>query len=152
MNPTSVEGAWNLPYALDVQRIGLTSPPAGIPVLWWRAVGSTHTAFAVEAFMDQLAEINGQDPLDYRRSLLKDAPRHSAVLKLAAEKAGWGTPPSDGRVRAIAMAESFSTPVAHVVELSVSAEAITVHKVVCAIDCGIVVNPDTVRAQMEGGI
>ncbi|SPH17524.1 Isoquinoline 1-oxidoreductase subunit beta [Defluviimonas aquaemixtae] len=152
VDPTSVEGASHLPYALPNQTVGLTTANVGVPVLWWRSVGSTHTAFAVETFLDELAEAAGKDPLEFRLALLGNAPRHAAVLRLAAEKAGWGTPPPEGRVRGLALAESFSSYVAQVAEISVDGGNVRVHKVVCAVDCGIAVNPDNIRAQMEGGI
>lgn len=152
VDPTSVEGASNLPYAIPNLSVGLTTPPVGVPILWWRAVGSTHTAFAVETFLDVLAAEAGADPLEYRLAMLADKPRHAGVLRLAAEKAGWATPVPEGRVRGIALAESFSTYVAQVVEASVDGSDIRVHKVTCAVDCGVAINPDNIRAQMEGGI
>ena len=116
-------------------------------------MGSTHTAYALEAFMDELAHVLGKDPVQFRLSLLKEKPRHAAVLQLAAEKAGWGTAPPAGRFRGVALAESFRSYVAQVVELSVNKSGLPrVHRVVCAVDCGVAVNPDQVRAQMEGGI
>jgi isoquinoline 1-oxidoreductase beta subunit len=125
----------------------------GVPVLWWRSVGSTHTAYAVEAFLDEVAEAAGKDPVEFRLALLKDHPRHVGVLKLAAEKAGWGTPAAAGRFRGIAVAESFNTYVAQVAEVSVAEGGrIKVERVVCAVDCGTAINPDQIRAQMEGGI
>ena len=123
-----------------------------MPVLWWRSVGSPHNAFAVEAFLDELAEAAGADPLAFRLALLADAPRHAGVLRLAAEKAGWGTPPPEGRARGIALAESFGSLVAQVAEVSVGDGGVRVHKVVCAVDCGVAINPDNIRSQMEGGI
>ena len=150
---TSVEGAANLPYAIPNLNIGLTTTKTGVPVLWWRAVGSTHTAYAVESFLDEVAEAAGKDPVEFRLALLKDQPRHAAALKLAAEKADWVTPPASGRFRGIAVAESFSTVVAQVVEVSMpSAGSVKVEKVVCAVDCGTAINPDQVVAQMQGGI
>jgi isoquinoline 1-oxidoreductase beta subunit len=152
VDPTSVEGAALLPYAIPNRTVGLTTTEVGVPVLWWRAVGSTHTAYAVETFLDQLAAAAGADPLDYRMALLGNAPRHAAVLRLAAEKGGWGTPAPEGRVRGLALAESFSTIVAQVVEIGMEDGAPVAHRVTCAVDCGIAINPDTVRAQMEGGV
>jgi isoquinoline 1-oxidoreductase beta subunit len=150
---TSVEGAANLPYAIPNLNVGLSTMQAGVPVLWWRAVGSTHTAYAVEAFLDEVAAAAGKDPVALRLELLKDHPRHVAALKLAAEKAGWGTAPAAGRFRGVAVAESFSTVVAQVVEISIpSPGEIKVEKVFCAVDCGTAINPDQVKAQMEGGI
>ena len=152
-DPTSVEGAQNLPYAIPNLRVDLTTTQIGVPVLWWRAVGSTHTAFAVEAFIDELAEAAGRDPVDYRLDLLAGHPRHAAVLRRAAEAAGWGEPLPEGRYRGISLAESFSSYVAQVAEISLDAGGrITVDRVVCAVDCGTAVNPDQIRAQMEGGI
>jgi len=152
IDPTSVEGASNIPYAIPNLRVDLTTTDVGVPVLWWRAVGSTHTAYAVEAFLDEVAEAAGKDPVEFRLALLKDHPRHAGVLRLAAEKAGWGTPAAQGRFRGVAVAESFSTYVAQIAEVSVAAGGIKVERVVCAVDCGIAINPDQVRAQMEGGI
>lgn len=149
---TSVEGAAHLPYALPAMKVELTTTQNGVPVLWWRAVGSTHTAYAVEAFLDELAEAAGKDPVEFRLAMMKDSPRHAAVLRLAAEKAGWGQPVPAGRFRGVALAESFGTVVAQVVEFSVSGRTPKVERVVCAVDCGIAINPDNVRAQMEGGI
>jgi isoquinoline 1-oxidoreductase beta subunit len=150
---TSVEGAANIPYAIPNLRVELTTTDVGVPVLWWRSVGSTHTAYAVEAFLDEVAEAAGKDPVEFRLALLKDHPRHVGVLKLAAEKAGWGTPAAQGRFRGIAVAESFNTCVAQVAEVSVAEGGrIKVERVVCAVDCGTAINPDQIRAQMEGGI
>jgi isoquinoline 1-oxidoreductase beta subunit len=152
IDPTSVEGASNIPYAIPNLRVDLTTTDVGVPVLWWRAVGSTHTAYAVEAFLDEVAEAAGKDPVEFRLALLKEHPRHAGVLKLAAEKAGWHTPVAQGRFRGVAVAESFSTYVAQIAEVSVADGGIKVERVVCAVDCGIAINPDQVRAQMEGGI
>jgi isoquinoline 1-oxidoreductase beta subunit len=150
---TSVEGSSNLPYAIPNLRVDLTTTQAGVPVLWWRAVGSTHTAYAVEAFLDEVAEAVGQDPVQFRLDLLAEHPRHAAVLKLAAEKAGWGEPAPEGRFRGVAVAESFSTYVAQIAEISLDdAGGIKVERVVCAVDCGTAINPDQIAAQMEGGI
>ena len=150
---TSVEGAANIPYAIPNLKVDLTTMDAGVPVLWWRSVGSTHTAYAVEAFLDELAEAAGKDPVEFRLAMLKDKPRHAGVLRLAAEKAGWGTPAAEGRFRGVAVAESFMSYVAQVAEVSVAeGNRIKVEKVVCAVDCGVAINPDQIRAQMEGGI
>jgi len=116
-------------------------------------VGSTHTAFSTETFIDELATAAGKDPVDFRRVMLAKHPRHLGVLNLAAEKAGWGKPLPKGIGRGIAVHESFNTFVAQVAQVSVdSAGKLKVERVVCAVDCGVVVNPDVVRAQMEGGI
>jgi isoquinoline 1-oxidoreductase subunit beta len=150
---TSVEGAATMPYAVPNLRVELTTTEVGVPVLWWRAVGSTHTAYAVEAFLDQVAEAAGKDPVALRLGLLKDHPRHAGVLRLAAEKAGWDRPAPSGRFRGVAVAESFGTYVAQIAEVSLDERGQPkVERVVCAVDCGIAVNPDMIRAQMEGGI
>ena len=112
----------------------------------------SHTAFAIECFIDELAQAAGADPVQFRRGLLSAAPRALAVLDLAAEQSGWSTPPAPGRFRGVAVHESFGSYVAQVAEISVEGGAVRVHRVVCALDCGQVVNPDTVVAQMEGGI
>ena len=149
----SVEGVANQPYAIPNVRIDLTTTDVKVPVLWWRSVGSTHTAYALETFIDEVAHGVGKDPVEFRLAMLKDKPRHAEVLKLAAEKAGWGKVLPAGRYRGIAVAESFRSYVAQVAEISVDKVGTPrVHRVVCAVDCGVAVNPDQVRAQMEGGI
>lgn len=149
----SVEGAADLPYAVPNVLVDLHSPKTGVPVLWWRSVGHSHTAFVVESFLDELAAAAGKGPYEYRKQLLANHPRHLGVLNLAAEKAGWGSPLPAGRARGIAVHESFGSFIAEVAEVSVSpAGDIRVHKVVCAVDCGKYVNPDTIRAQMESGV
>ena len=148
----SVEGASNMPYQLANRVFELHSPSSPVPVQWWRAVGSTHTAFAVEVMMDELAAAAGEDAVAFRRQLLAGHPRHLAVLNLAAEQAHWGEPLPPGRGRGIAVHESFNTCVAQVAEVSVDGTAFRVDKVTIAVDCGVAVNPDVVRAQMEGGM
>ncbi|GAB4354472.1 MAG: xanthine dehydrogenase family protein molybdopterin-binding subunit [Kiloniellaceae bacterium] len=153
IDPTSVEGASTLPYHVPNITVDLHTTDVKVPVLWWRAVGSTHTAYSTEAFIDELAEAAGKDPVEFRLELLQDHPRHAGVLKLAAEKAGWGSELPAGRARGIAVHESFNTFVAEVAEIAVADDGtIKVEKVVCAVDCGVAVNPDQVKAQMEGGI
>ena len=153
VDQTSVEGAANLPYAIPNLSVDLHSPKMGVPVQWWRSVGSTHTAFATEAFLDELAAAAGKDPVEFRRKLLKDHPRHRGVLELAAEKAGWGTPLRKGQGRGIAVHESFNSYVAQVAEVTARPNgSFSVDRVVIAVDCGIAVNPDVIRAQMEGGM
>ena len=149
---TSVEGAADLPYAIPNLRVELHSPHSAVPVLWWRSVGHSHTAFVTECFLDELAQTAGKDPLEFRRALLEHHPRHRRVLEVAAEGAGWGKPLPPGRARGIAVHESFGSFVAHVAEVSLSGSGVKVHRVVCAIDCGRIVNPDTIKAQIEGGI
>jgi len=153
VDATSVEGAANLPYAIPNFGCDLHSPDVGVPTLWFRSVGHTHTAFSTETFLDELAHAAGRDPLELRLELLKDHPRHRAVLELAAAQAGWGTPLPAGRARGIALQESFSSFVAQVAEVSLREDGLPrVERVVCAVDCGVPVNPDVIRAQMEGGI
>ena len=153
VDQAAVEGAADLAYNIPNLLVNWHQAPAGVPTLWWRSVGHSHTAFAIESFLDELAHAAGKDPYDYRRALLEHQPRHSRVLDLAAQKSGWGTPLPAGQGRGLAVHASFGSYVAQVAEVSVSpAGKIKVHRVVCAVDCGPVVNPDTVRAQMEGGI
>ena len=153
VDATSVEGASNLPYAIPNLKVELTTTDVKIPVLWWRSVGSTHTAYAIETFMDDLAAAAKRDPVEFRLSMLEAHPRHAAVLRLAAEKADWNKPLPEGRFRGVALHESFSTYVAEIAEITFrSATDFTVDRVVCAVDCGIAINPDQIRAQMEGGI
>jgi isoquinoline 1-oxidoreductase subunit beta len=158
VDETSVEGASNIPYAIPNVAVDLHSPSIAVPVLWWRSVGSTHTAYSTETFIDELAIAAGKDPVAFRRGLLAKHPRHLGVLDLAAKQSGWGTPLAAGKAgekrgRGIAVHESFGTCVAQVVEVTVKADSsFSVDRVVCAVDCGVAVNPDNVRAQMEGGI
>jgi isoquinoline 1-oxidoreductase beta subunit len=153
VDPASVEGAKEIPYEIPNILVDLHSPKIGVPVQWWRSVGHSHTAFVVESFIDELAHEAGKDPYEFRRNLLVKHPRHYGVLKLAAEKAGWGRPLPRGRGRGIAQHESFGSFIAQVAEVSVNeAGEVRVHRVVCAIDCGKIVNPDTIKAQMESGI
>jgi isoquinoline 1-oxidoreductase beta subunit len=154
VDATSVEGVSDSPYVKDTPShlVDLHSPKNAVPVLWWRSVGHSHTAFVMEAFVDELAQAAGQDPLEYRRRLLSAHPRHLGVVNLAAEKAGWGRPLSGGRFRGLAAHESFGSWVAQVAEVSVANGRVRVHRIVCAVDCGICVNPAGVRAQMEGAV
>jgi isoquinoline 1-oxidoreductase beta subunit len=149
---TSVEGASHIPYDIPNFHVELHTTKVGVPVLWWRSVGSSHKAFAVETMIDELASAAGKDPLEFRRALMAKHPRHLAVLNLAAEKAGWGSPLPEGVARGIAVAESFSSYVAQVVEVRIADGAVKVERVVCAVDCGVPINPDVIKAQMEGGI
>jgi isoquinoline 1-oxidoreductase beta subunit len=153
IDDTSVEGAANTPYAIPNLQVELHSPRSPVPVLWWRSVGHSHTAFVMESFLDELAAAAGKDPLEYRRRLLQQHPRTLKVLETAAAKAGWGRPLAKGRGRGLAVHESFGSYVAQVAEVSLSPKGeLRVHRVVCAVDCGRTVNPDTIRAQMESGI
>lgn len=154
IDSTSVEGAANIAYAIPNLDVQLSTTRTGVPVLWWRVVGNSHTAFAVEAFIDEVAHAGGQDPYAFRRNLLAHSPRMKAVLELAAEKAGWSsTPMPPGKGRGIAVSEAFKTYVAQVAEVSVDKDGkVKVDRVVCAVDCGTPINPDVIAAQMEGGI
>jgi isoquinoline 1-oxidoreductase beta subunit len=159
IDETSVEGAADLPYAIPNVQVELVTPDdIAVPVQWWRSVGHTHTAYVGETLIDELAAAAGQDPYQYRRALLANQPRHRGVLELAAAQAGWHKPLRPGasgvrRGRGIAVHKSFNSYVAQVAEVAVQADGrFKVERVVCAVDCGIAVNPDVIRAQMEGGI
>ncbi|HEX5358259.1 MAG TPA: molybdopterin cofactor-binding domain-containing protein, partial [Aquabacterium sp.] len=147
-----IEGAFDIPYGFDSISVRQIRPETHVPVGSWRSVGHSYNAFFTESFVDELAWAVGQDPYAYRRSLLGQHPRHLAVLDLAASKAGWGKPLPAGRARGIALHESFGSICAEVAEVSVESGQVKVHRVVCAIDCGTVVNPDTVEAQMQSSI
>ncbi len=149
----SMDGAANLPYDIPNVRIEYIESDPGIPYGFWRSVGASFNGFAVEAFVDELAAMAKKDPYQFRRDLLAKAPRHRAVLDLAAEKAGWSTPVPQGRGRGIALMECFGSILAQVSEVSVNeAGAVRIHRIVCTVDCGWAINPDTIAAQMEGGI
>ncbi|HEY7601268.1 MAG TPA: xanthine dehydrogenase family protein molybdopterin-binding subunit [Methylomirabilota bacterium] len=149
---TSMAGLRDLPYDIPNVRIEWVDKDVGVPVGFWRSVGSSQNGFIVECFVDELAHLAGQDPYEYRRALLGKSPRHKAVLELAATKAGWGSPLPARHGRGIAVCFSYGSYAAHVVEVAVADDgAVRVTKVVSAIDCGIAVNPDQVKAQMEGG-
>ena len=152
VDSTSVEGVAGTPYALPTMSADLHSPALAVRPLWWRSVGSTHTAYVMETMMDELARAAGQDPLAFRLALLDKSERAAAVLKLAAGKAGWGRTMPAGVAQGLAMHESFGSYVAQVAEVSMKDGKVRVERVVCAIDCGVAVNPDVVRAQMEGCI
>src|SRR5882724_11197828 len=153
VDSASVEGAADLLYGIPNLQVDLHSPKIGVPVQWWRSVGHSHTGFSVESFFDEVAHAGGKDPYELRRKLLANQPRMLAVLQLVAEKAGWGKPMPAGRGRGIATHFSFDSYVAQVIEASVDKDGtVRVHRVVCAVDCGRTVNPDIVKAQMEGGI
>jgi isoquinoline 1-oxidoreductase beta subunit len=133
--------------------VELHSPKMGVPVQWWRSVGHTHTAFSTETFIDELAFAAGKDPVVFRRELLSDHPRHRGVMELAAEKADWGSPLPRGRGRGIAVHKSFNSYVAEVAEVTLNDDGTySVDRVVIAVDCGLAINPDVIRAQMEGGM
>jgi isoquinoline 1-oxidoreductase beta subunit len=154
IDKTSVEGVVDSPYltGLADHQVQLHSPQTGISVLWLRSVGHSHTAFVMESLVDELAAAAGKDPVEYRRTLLKDQPRHLGVLNLAVEKANWKAPLPAGHALGVAVHESFGSYVAQVSEVSQDNLKIRVHRVVCAVDCGIAVNPLSIVAQMESCI
>ncbi len=149
---TTAEGLFDQPYELPHQRIAHVATRSGVPVGYWRSVGHSHNAFFTEGFIDELAQAARQDGVAFRLGLLADSPRHAAVLRLAADKAGWGRTLAAGRAHGVALHESFGAIVAQVVEASLDGTRPRVHRVVCAIDCGTVVNPGIVAQQLEGGI
>ena len=152
IDDSAVEGARELAYQVPNLQVDWHQAPIGVPMLWWRSVGHSHTAFAIESFIDELAHAAKQDPVDFRRKMLADKPRHLKVLELAAEKGNWGKAMPQGHGRGFAVHESFGSFVAHVVEVSVSKEGkLKVHRVVGAVDCGPPVNPNLIAAQVEGG-
>lgn len=150
---TSVEGAANLPYVIPNLQVELHSPKNEVPVLWWRSVGHSHTAFVVETMIDELAHLAKKDPVAYRLGILPADSRYRGVLKLAADKAGWGKKKLPaGHAYGVAVHKSFDSYVAEIAEVSLENGKIRVHRVVAAVDCGIVINPDGVHQQVEGGI
>jgi isoquinoline 1-oxidoreductase beta subunit len=152
VDPTSVEGISPTSYALPMMTGNLHSPVLAVRPLWWRSVGNTHSAFVMETMMDELATASGEDPLAFRLALLGKNERAAAVLLLAAQMAGWDRPMRPGVAQGLAMHESFGSFVAQVVEVSMPGGKVKVERVVCAVDCGVAVNPDVIRAQMEGCI
>jgi isoquinoline 1-oxidoreductase subunit beta len=148
----ALEGAIRVPYAIPNLEVQFAATSTPVPVGPWRSVAHSYNAFAVESFIDELAHLAGKDPLAFRRQWLTSAPRHLRVLDLVAEKAGWGSALPKGRARGIAVHESFGSVVAEVVEVVVEGGGFRVARVVCAVDCGTIVNPDTVEAQVQGGV
>jgi isoquinoline 1-oxidoreductase subunit beta len=151
LDPDTTEGAIDLVYDLPNMHVEYVRvEPPGIPTAFWRSVGPSHNVFVTESFIDELAAAAKQDPVAYRRALLSKSPRARAVLDHAAEKAGWGQPLPDRAGRGIALQFAFGSYMAHVAEVEASKDgSVRVRRVVCAVDCGIVVNPDTVRAQIQ---
>ncbi|MGA8858775.1 MAG: xanthine dehydrogenase family protein molybdopterin-binding subunit, partial [Candidatus Sulfotelmatobacter sp.] len=150
-DPASVEGVDDLPYAIPNLTVESHQAEVNVPVQWLRSVGHSHTAFAVECFMDELAALAQKDPYQFRRQLLQKQPRHLGVLDLAAEKAGWDKPLPKGMGRGIAVHFAFGSYSAHVAEVSVTEGKVRVHRMVCAVDCGQYVNPGIIEAQLQGG-
>ncbi len=153
VDPSSVEAAADHPYAIPNVQVDYHVSDPGVPIGFWRSVGNSQNGFFTESFIDELAHAAGQDPLKYRLQLLEKQPRYVRVLELAAKKAGWGEPLPKGTGRGIAAVFSFASYAAEVAEVEVSSNGeINVKRVVCAIDCGSVVNPDTIKAQVEGAV
>jgi isoquinoline 1-oxidoreductase subunit beta len=152
VDSTAVEGLDDSPYAIAHQLVEYARVDTCVPVGFWRSVGNSQNAFIREAFLDELARAAGADPLAYRLALLADKPRHAAVLRAAARRAGWMNAPPAGRHRGLALHESFGSIVAEVAEVSIENGALRVHRVSCAADCGTIINPDTVEAQLQSAI
>lgn len=154
LDEDAVEGAVRMPYDIPHRRVEYVMANTPVPIGAWRSVYASQTVFALEGFIDELATAAGADPFEFRRALMASQPKLRRVLELAAERSGWGKPLPRGRFRGIAFSPPafFRTPVAQVVEVSVSKGKVRVHRVVCAVDCGIVINPTGVEAQMEGGV
>jgi isoquinoline 1-oxidoreductase beta subunit len=152
VDSATVEGAADTSYAIPNFRAEVHNAKEGTPVLWWRSVGHTHTAQAMEVFVDELARAADKDPVQYRLAMLKDQPRLSAVLRLAADKAGWGETMPAGKGRGVAVHESFKSYVAMVADVTADGDKVKVDRIVAAVDCGIPVNPDVIRAQVEGAV
>jgi CO/xanthine dehydrogenase Mo-binding subunit len=150
-DPSSHEGAVDQPYAFPNIDIAHVFYDPGLPLGFWRSVGHSQNAFVVESFLDELAHKAGEDPYQFRRRLLQGNARHLGVLDLVAQKGNWGAP-QVGTHQGIAVHESFGTVVAEVAEVRVTDDAIKVERVVCAVDCGIIVNPDQVQAQVESAV
>jgi isoquinoline 1-oxidoreductase subunit beta len=153
VDSNSVNGAATMPYAIPNIRVEYVQQEPGIPIGYWRSVGSSVNGYVVDSFLDELAAAGNKDPYELRRGLLSNSPRNKEVLERAAEKAGWGQPLPKGHARGIGMMEAFGSFCAEVAEVSVSPEGnVRVHRVVCAVDCGWTINPDTIKAQMESGV
>jgi isoquinoline 1-oxidoreductase beta subunit len=154
LDPDSTEGAIDLVYDLPNFHVEYVRvEPPGIPTAFWRSVGPSHNVFVTESFIDELAAAAKQDAVAYRRALLDKTPRAKAVLELAAQKAGWGQPLPKGSGRGVSLQNAFGSTMAHVAEVEVAQDGtVRVRRVTCAVDCGTVVNPDTVQAQIQSGI
>ena len=149
----TTSGAIDGPYALPNFKLETTNVQTGVPIMVWRSVGNSHTEFARESAIDELAAVAGRDPVDLRRDLLAGNPRTLRALELAADRAGWGTPLPEGRARGVACSSFLDSHSAQVVEISVDRRnRVRLEKITFALDCGISVNPDLVRAQVEGGL
>jgi isoquinoline 1-oxidoreductase beta subunit len=152
IDPTSGEGSADMPYAIANHRVEVHNTTEIVPILWWRSVGHSVNGFVVNSVIDELAVLGKRDPLEVRRGMLADKPRHLAVLNKAAAEAGWGKALAAGHHHGIALEESFGTIVAQVAEVSVTKGKVQVHRVTCAVDCGIAVNPDQIQAQIQSAV
>ena len=154
LDDTATEGIATLKYDVPNFLVEYLLTEPGVPVGFWRSVGNSHNGYIAECFVEEMAKAAGKDPFEFRRALLSKDSRQRGVLELAAEKSGWGKPLPAGQYRGIAVVESFGSHVAEVAEISIDrkAKSLQVHRVVAAVDCGRHVNPETIRAQVEGGI
>src|SRR6266849_1421693 len=154
IDDTAVEGIADTKYGFPSMLVDYQLTETGVPVGFWRSVGNSHNGYIVECFIDEMAKAAGKDSVEFRRELLAKSPRHIGVLNMAAEKSGWGKPLPEGQYRGIAVVESFGSFVAEVAEIALDrkAKSVQVKRVVAAVDCGRIVNPETIRAQMEGAI
>ena len=152
LDPSAVEGAREIPYAIPNHRVGAHLPDSKVTTLWWRSVGHTHTGYVVETIIDELLEKSGKDVVEGRLALMGNFPREAGVLARAAEMADWGRRPQEGHAFGVAVVKSFSSYVAQVADISMTDAGPKVHKVWCAVDCGVAVNPNIIAAQMESGI
>lgn len=151
-DPTSVEGSADMPYVIDNVRVDVHQTNEVVPILWWRSVGHSINGFVANSAIDELAALGGRDPVELRRELLAGKPRHLAVLDKAVAAANYGQPLTAGHFHGVALHESFGSIVAQVAEVSVNGSDVRVHRVTCAVDCGLAINPDQVAAQMQSGI
>src|SRR4029077_1202894 len=149
---TAVEGIEDTPYAIPNIQVDYHNGDPGIPVTFWRSVGYSQNTFFLESFLDELAAAGGKDPLELRRRLLAKSPRMLAALELAADKAGWGKPVAAGRARGIGISNNIGSFTAPIAEVSITNGKLRVHRVVCAVDCGHVVNPHIIEQQLQSGI
>ncbi len=152
VDATMTEGAREIPYSLPARRGSVHIVDSAVKVLWWRSVGHTHTGYALETFIDELLSEGGQDPVEGRLALMQKQERLSETLKRAADIADWGRTPKEGRAFGVATVESFNSYVSQIVEVSMEDARPKIHKVWCAVDCGLAINPSIIKAQMEGGI
>jgi isoquinoline 1-oxidoreductase beta subunit len=154
IDASTIEGVIDTPYDLMDFAVDVHNAKSPVPVLWWRSVGHSHTGYVMETVIDEIAQATGKDPVALRLELLAKQPRDAAVVRLAAEKAGWNRPfpRGKGRGRGFAYHQSFGTRVGMVAEVSLTPETVKIERIVAAVDCGVAINPDVVTAQIEGAI